>query len=143
MKVAGKVSWFGGPPDLAEGGISADEPLAFIYEVTDRPQVFLPGAKVALAQCLDPEVYYIACRWDYDNPEQTREMLLTNIAWVRSPETGMALPAYPADWGPHVDTGRVADISPGLMEDLGIMTDDEVEVIFPAPMRRSVEEVLA
>jgi len=39
--------------------------------------------------------------------------------------------AFPADWGPHENTGRVADISPGLMDDLGIQTDDEVEVIFP------------
>jgi hypothetical protein len=39
--------------------------------------------------------------------------------------------AYPADWGPHENTGRVADISPGLMQYLGIETDDEVEVIFP------------
>ena len=27
--------------------------------------------------------------------------------------------------------GRIADISPGLMDDLGIETDDEVEVVFP------------
>jgi hypothetical protein len=46
---------------------------------------------------------------------------------------GRSFLAYPADWGPHENTGRVADISPGLMEDLGIETDDEVEVIYPAP----------
>ena len=36
--------------------------------------------------------------------------------------------ALPADWGPNEKTGRVADLSPGLMEALGIDTDDEVEV---------------
>ena len=36
--------------------------------------------------------------------------------------------------GPHETTGRVADISPGLMEALDIETDDEVEVIYPAPV---------
>ena len=46
-------------------------------------------------------------------------------------KTGRALTCSPADWGPHVDTGRVADISQGLMDALGIQTDDEVEVIFP------------
>jgi hypothetical protein len=43
----------------------------------------------------------------------------------------MALTAFPADWGPHENTGRVADISPGLMDDLDLKTDDEVEVTFP------------
>jgi hypothetical protein len=29
----------------------------------------------------------------------------------------------PADWGPNVNTGRVADLSPALMRDLGLETD--------------------
>ena len=37
----------------------------------------------------------------------------------------------PPDWGPHEDTDRLADLSPGLMDALGITTDDEVEVLFP------------
>ena len=45
-----------------------------------------------------------------------------------------------ADWGPHVDTGRVADISPGLMEALGIETDDEVEVKFPGRLTKPPEK---
>jgi hypothetical protein len=53
------------------------------------------------------------------------------VALVRSIRTGIALKAFPADWGPNQNTGRIADISPGLMDDLGIETDDEVEVIFP------------
>ena len=28
-------------------------------------------------------------------------------------------------------TDRVADLSPALMEDLGLATDDEVEVVYP------------
>ena len=39
--------------------------------------------------------------------------------------------AFPADWGPNEKTGRIADLSPGLMDALNIDTDDEVEVIFP------------
>jgi len=38
---------------------------------------------------------------------------------------------YPADWGPNQSTDRVADISEGAMQALGIQTDDEVEVIYP------------
>ena len=51
---------------------------------------------------------------------------------VRAPKTGKEFLVEPADWGPHVDTGRVADLSPGLMDDLGIGTDDEVEIEFAA-----------
>jgi hypothetical protein len=53
------------------------------------------------------------------------------LALVIAPKTGRQMLAFPADWGPHENTGRVADISPGLMQYLGIETDDEVEVIFP------------
>jgi hypothetical protein len=45
--------------------------------------------------------------------------------------TGVEMKAIPADWGPHESTDRIADLSPSLMEDLGLETDDEVEIIFP------------
>jgi N-acetylmuramoyl-L-alanine amidase len=127
--LSGKVSWFGGPQDT---GVSPDEGLAFIYKVEDAPHLFLPVQPpdtTGLARRLDPEVSYIACRWDYD--EYPKQELLGMRALVRAKKTGRALLAYPADWGPHQDTGRVADISPGLMQALGITTDDEVDVIFP------------
>jgi hypothetical protein len=60
-----------------------------------------------------------------------KDTLLSKVAMVRAIKTGVRLAAIPADWGPHEDTDRVADISPSLMADLGITTDDEVEVIFP------------
>jgi hypothetical protein len=129
VALRGKVSWFGGPNDK---GVAPDEALAFIYEVEQAPHLFLPQQPPntsGLARRLDPHAHYIACRWDYD--VTTREELLDQVALVMVPKTGRALTAFPADWGPHVDTGRVADISPGLMEALGIQTDDEVEVVFP------------
>jgi hypothetical protein len=124
----GKVSWFGGPEDT---GVSEDEGLAFIYDIDQAPHLLLPNqpAELGLARKLNPFVHYIACRWNYD--EVSKEELLKSVALVRSIKTGIALKAFPADWGPHEDTDRIADISPGLMEDLGIETDDEVEVIFP------------
>lgn len=125
----GKVSWFGGPDDM---GVAPDEGLAFIYDVNDAPQLFLttqPPGTTGLARRLDPDMFYIATRWDYG--EYPKSSLLDMLVLVRSVRTGKTAKAMPADWGPHEDTGRVADISPGLMDALGIETDDEVEVVFP------------
>jgi hypothetical protein len=125
----GKVSWFGGPEDT---GVSPSEGLAFIYEIDQAPHLFLPyqpEGTSGLARRLNPFIHYIACRWDYEvHPKET---MLQKIALVRNLKTGFALEAFPADWGPHGDTDRIADISPGLMEDLDLVTDDQVEVIFP------------
>jgi N-acetylmuramoyl-L-alanine amidase len=130
----GRCSEFGGPDDT---GVSADEGLA-IWPGTDavitaaNQHLFLPippAGTTGMARRLNPWVHYIACRWNYD--VTPREMLRENLALVRSTATGYAIAAFPADWGPHENTGRVADLSPGLMLDLGLDTDDEVEVIFP------------
>jgi N-acetylmuramoyl-L-alanine amidase len=133
MKLSGKVSWFGGPNDT---GVSPDEGLAFITEVEQAPHLFLsyqPEDTTGLARRLNPDTFYIACRWDYE--ATPRDMLLEEMALVRSPKTGKVFKAYPADWGPNDSTSRVADISPGLMSALGIATDDDVEVIFPITAR--------
>jgi uncharacterized protein (TIGR02594 family) len=137
----GPCSWFGGPED---GGVKSDEGLAFISKVSQAPELFLPeqppklptdpgypGTTTGLARRLDPEVHYIACRWDY--AKTPRDMLLSELALVRSPDTDLEFEAFPADWGPNSNTGRVADLSQGLLIDLGLETDDEVEVIFPSP----------
>jgi len=126
---SGKVSWFGGPDD---DGVSASEGLAFIYDYDSAPHLFLnhqPTGTSGLARRLNPAVYYVACRWDYD--VTPKEMLAGDqMALVRS--GGREYLAWPADWGPHGDTDRIADISPGLMDALQMKTDDEVEVIYPA-----------
>jgi N-acetylmuramoyl-L-alanine amidase len=127
----GKCSYFGGPEDT---GVDSDEGLAFIYSTDMQPFLFLPEAPEdapGLARRLNPFVHYVACRWDYS--VTSKEALLQDVALVRATKTGLAFTAFPADWGPHEDTGRVADLSPSLMTDLGIETDDEVEVIYPAP----------
>jgi hypothetical protein len=129
LDVTGKVSSFGGPADL---GVGPDEPLAFIHQIEDQPTLFLktqPVGTTGLARRLDPEQMYVACRFDYS--KTPREMLLKHRALVRVPGTSKAMPAWPADWGPGEQTGRVADISPGLMELLGLKTDDTVQVTFP------------
>ncbi|MEH2565350.1 N-acetylmuramoyl-L-alanine amidase [Bradyrhizobium sp. AZCC 2289] len=129
VDLAGKVSSFGGPTDE---GVAPDEGLAFISDIDQAPQLFLPSqpkGTSGLARRLNPHVHYVACRWDYAQTPQA--LLLDEQALVRAVRSGIAMKAFPADWGPHESTGRIADISPGLMDDLGIKTDDEVQIIFP------------
>ena len=131
LYVSGKCSWFGGPEDT---GVSPSEGLAFLYEVDDAPQLFLPyqpSGTTGLARRLNPHVHFVACRWDYG---VTSKYMLANsnqMALVKNPKTGFALTAFPADWGPNESTGRVADLSKGLLDDLDLTTDDVVEVTYP------------
>jgi N-acetylmuramoyl-L-alanine amidase len=136
LNLKGKVSHFGGPADQ---GVAPDEPLAWITSVEQKPEIFLsyqPQGTTGLARRLNPATFYIACRWDY--AETPTPMLNEEMALVTATKTGRSLKLYPSDWGPHQDTGRIADISPGAMEALGIQTDDEIEVIFPYTARGAV-----
>lgn len=128
-QITGKASIFGGPDDT---GVSPSEGLAFISDVMEAPHLFLPyqpEGTTGLARRLNPYVHYIACRWDYDiiSKADLRDITVQ----VRAASSGVELAAFPADWGPHEDTGRVADLSPQLMADLGIETDDTVVVTMP------------
>ena len=129
---SGTCSTFGGPGDT---GVSPSEGLAFIFSVEEAPWLFLPyqpSGTTGLARRMDPSVFYIACRWDYD--VTSKEMLRDSgqMAWVTAKDTGVARLAHPADWGPHeAETGRAADLSPALAESLGVSTDDEVTVVYP------------
>jgi len=134
VRFIGKVSWFGGPQDT---GVSPDEGLAFLYEIDEAPSLFLPNqppGTTGLARRLNPNRHYVACRWDYD--VTSKDMLADQnlMAIVRAVKTGKTFLARPADWGPHEDTDRAADMSPGLLDALGIETDDEVEILYPAPL---------
>jgi N-acetylmuramoyl-L-alanine amidase len=129
----GLVSYFGGPDDE---GVSPSEGLAFIYEVEDQPSLFLdaqPPGTTGLARRLDPSTDYIAMRWDYE--QCPREMLLDKWALIHAPKTGKKAYARPSDWGPHIDTNRICDLSPNLMDTLGIETDDSVQISFPHDRR--------
>jgi len=133
-RFAGKCSWFGGPDDE---GVSPSEGLAFLYEYDDAPHLFLdeqPAGTTGLARRLNPDTFYVACRWDYD--ETPKEMLAQRGYLAAVSAGGKTALAWPADWGPHGDTDRAADLSPGLMEALGLGTDDEVEVTYPVLLPR-------
>jgi N-acetylmuramoyl-L-alanine amidase len=133
FRAIGTCSYFGGPNDT---GVSASEGLAFHYEINEANQhLFLPlqpKNTTGLARRLNAKaVMYVACRWDYSVTPKTM-LAGPNVALVRATRTGRELTAFPADWGPHEEkTGRAADLSPALMDALDIVTDDEVEVIYP------------
>jgi len=137
LNVSGHCSWFGGPEDT---GVAPDEGLAFLYEVDDAPHLFLneqPPGTTGLARRLNADHRpYVACRWDYAITPKTMLADPHQLAVVRSKRTGREAFAWPSDWGPHEDTGRVADLSPYLMEKLELETDDEVEVIYPRRFRQ-------
>jgi len=134
MKLVGTVSHFGGPEDT---GVSASEDLALYWEeeqINLHPMLFLPEqppGTTGLARRLDPEMPYLAVRWSYEG--YTKDELRDAVFLIYAPSTGRSELCRAVDWGPHSDTGRIADISPGLMKRLGIVTDDEVEIIFPIP----------
>jgi hypothetical protein len=132
LHVKGNCSWFGGPEDT---GVDEDEGLAFFYELDDARHLFLPTqppGTTGLARRLDPETFYVACRWDYD--KTPKSMLRDPIRRALVRVGNREIMAYPGDWGPHEDTGRVADLSPGAMRALDLETDDVVEIIYPAPV---------
>ena len=76
-------------------------------------------APAGLARRLSPDVFYLACRWDYD---VTSKLMLRDsgyMALVTAKKTGISRLAHPADWGPHEEqTGRAADLSPALLKAL-------------------------
>lgn len=127
--VTGKMSWFGGPNDT---GVAANEGLALCEpaEMGKFPSLFLaeqPAGTTGLARRLDPSKPFIAMRWDY---------AVTPRAWlqqhtVKVSANGKTLDAQPIDWGPNEHTGRIADLSKGLMDALGLKTDDTVSVTIP------------
>lgn len=132
--VRGKCSWFGGPKDT---GVSPSEGLA-LYDHSDVHKLswlFLaqqPPHTTGVARRLNPNVPYIACRWNYEQtPRDWLRKNMVQVASAKKPDTFYS--AHPVDWGPNEDTGRIADLSPGLIEYLGLETDDEVIIRIPLP----------
>lgn len=84
-----------------------------------------------------PTPYYIACRWDYEDIAQelgvhrgeVKRTLRRCRATVTNPRNGKRLVASLADWGPARWTGRKVDMSKRLMKDLGLKTNDIVQVV--------------
>jgi uncharacterized protein (TIGR02594 family) len=129
--VTGKMSTFGGPADT---GMSPSEGLALVepVEIAKFPGIFLseqPPGTTGFGRRLDPKAHYIAMRWDYK--VTLRSWLQANKVQVTA--NGKTFEAQPVDWGPNLHTGRIADLSPGLAEALGLQTDDTVTITIPQP----------
>ena len=131
--LTGKMSFFGGPDDR---GVSPSEGLAILdfSHLNQFREYFLPQqppGTTGLARRLNPDAAYIACRWDYD--VSPKAYLRSIKVEVSNPRTGQKELALPVDWGPHRNTGRVADLSPGLARRLGLETDQQCMVLVPLP----------
>lgn len=132
VTITGKMSTFGGPHDM---GVGAGEGLA-IYGaadvVTAPVGLFLdaqPPGTTGLARRLNPAFNYVASRWDYSITPQ--DFLRGSTVTVSA--NGKSIAASPADWGPNVATGRIADLSPGLAHALHLDTDDTCTLRIPMP----------
>jgi hypothetical protein len=121
FKIDGLMSTFGGPDD---SGMDSNEGLALVQRYEDLPEYFLrpPTVDEGLGRLLNPQKFYLACRWNYG--VISKSDLLKSTAQVTNPLNGKSAEAKPVDWGPNENTGRVADLSPGLAEYLGLETDD-------------------
>lgn len=127
----GKASWFGGPDDK---GVSASEGLAVLErEDITNPKwrgLFLahqPPNTTGIARMLNPRSFYLAYRFPHN--ALTRKWLRENQVWVYSKAHPNPIPAWVVDWGPsETVTDRDVDLSPGLMEALGITTGGQVWV---------------
>ena len=117
FQAKGKCSYFGGPDDT---GVSPSEGLAFIYDVEEAPHLFLPeqpqerqGWRAGSTR---------GCpTWPAGGTttSRPRPCCRQRADGAGHCERHQRCRPSPADWGPHEDTGRVADLSPGLMEASG------------------------
>lgn len=128
FQVEGKMSTFGGPHDT---GMTPSEGLALFSkgDLSDPKFSYLflpapPPGTTGLGRRLDPDSFYIACRWDYQ--QTSNDFLRNTLALVKNPQNNKTAQGRPVDWGPNASTGRAADMSPGLAATLGLDTDDDV-----------------
>jgi len=125
--VQGRVSWFGGPTDT---GVGPTETVAISGEVARS--LNSPMHPDAATLAAHPErYYYCAMRFSY-SPQSTSWWRNARIV-IANPRTGVRVVVRPADWGPNTSTGRLIDLSPQTISDLGLTTDDTAVVAFAMP----------
>lgn len=77
--------------------------------------------------------WYCAMRWPYTQPgavQGAKEWWVNRRILVVNPKNNKAVVLRAADWGPHISTGRVIDVSPRALSLLGAATDDTVHISF-------------
>lgn len=125
--VSGRVSWFGGPSDT---GVGPTETVAISGEVARSLNSPLHPDAATLAAHAD-RYYYVAMRFSYA-PMSTSFWRTARLV-IANPRTGVRVVVRPADWGPNTSTGRVMDLSPQAIADLGLATDDTAVIAFARP----------
>ncbi len=125
--VQGRVSWFGGPNDT---GVGPTETVAISGEVARSLNSPLHPDAATLAA--HPErYYYIAMRFSY-SPQGTSFWRNARFV-IANPRTGVRVVVRAADWGPNTSTGRIMDLAPQTIADLGLSTDDTAVIAFALP----------
>ncbi len=80
------------------------------------------------------EVPYLACRWDYRVLPKSFLAQPTTWATITNVTNGRSIQARPIDWGPNKEeTNREADLSPFVAAQLGLKTDEIVQVTIATP----------
>jgi hypothetical protein len=144
MTLDGTMSHFGGPGDP---GVTPEEGLSLFSgdaDVQANPDLFLPTQPPntsGLARRLNPDAMYIACRWNLSVTPKSFLKLKTTKVKVTNPANGKMVEARPADTGPALETGRVADLSLGLETALGLSTDKLCHVEIPIPASSQIPPV--
>ena len=97
------MSTFGGPEDR---DIRPDQGLKYFdkADLEDPKFAYLflptqPPGTSGLGRRLNPDSYYVACRWD--EVVTPRELLRNSLASVENLQTGRAAEARPVDWRPN------------------------------------------
>ncbi|MBI4613973.1 MAG: hypothetical protein HY720_10225 [Planctomycetes bacterium] len=125
--VRGKTSSFGGPNDF---GVTSTETGAITGERLRSLNSPLSPDAATLAR-RPQDFYYVAMRWDYS--PNGRDFWKNARILVLNPKNGRAIVVRPVDWGPNTRTGRIVDLSPQAMKDLGLATDQDALVAFARP----------
>lgn len=128
ISLSGKVSCFGGASDEGmkfDSGLAAYEPK----EADLRPDIFCDDDKfnpgIPTWKRLRITSMYCALRYNHSVPRKVLQMMPIKIV---NPLDNKFVMAWTVDLGPHIDTKRLIDVSPGVMAALSLSTDDTVRV---------------
>jgi hypothetical protein len=131
LTFTGLCSSFGGP---ADSGMAADTGLTLYepHEADREPSLFVPAAPgrpdEPTWRRLRTDAPYIALMFDGRADGAYRRALQAARWRVTGFRSGCSVVARLVDRGPHPDTGRLLDASPGLLNAVDCRTDDVVRV---------------
>lgn len=113
------------------------------FQLTHKASL-LQAARLENPVLRPPIFRYCACRWNYrllmsqldaDNKADLKQTLYHDYTiTITNPKNGRTLDLRPVDWGPARWTGRLIDIDSVSMRELGLKTDDEVEIVLKKRM---------